>query len=632
MLLCLCIAMCMTGCGAKEAPESDAARMHQDTQDVQDVQEQLETRPKLLEHYLTLKVGQRHVLACEIFGVQTDLTWSSDDSSVVAVTKGELMRTAELVAGREGTATVTVSDGENSDFCQVKVIAAEQEAPAEESPQPAIFSVTLKCGAEIPLDAEIADLTGFQVDDLSGLEQCGQLREIFIDGGQLKSVSRLAKLENLEQIQLNNVPVADISPLLKLPKLRTLDVTGTAVDARTLEQLQAQYAEKLRITPYVSHSYYVYTDPNTWYDANGNAKELGGHLATIQSEEEFQKICALAEKSGLSYFWLGGSRWDEQWNWTTDEEWVWADWYPWESNGRDYDNTDTTGLCLWKAPEGWRMYEMDQGLFALSSVERSLGYIVEVEEFSDDLQDGECKVVDTAATIKPYIGIWASGDAPNNDPTGEYHTYYLGIFDNYATIRWGYRCMEVGNWSLNENGEIEAVYSECFYDFPGDGDTRLDVEKTDQYAYDPESGLLCMTDSSQTDDLHWVKSYRVNWMRAYTSCASHITRYGDAGINKYWFAQMPLNIGLRQLSMLWRGLEGVLYSELSDTLTGTALVQLKNDEAAWLAYRDSQLIEVGGLDGGTIRGTNIGLSDCSIVQKRVEYFMDQLALQAENDP
>ena len=43
----------------------------------------------------------------------------------------------------------------------------------------------------------------------------------------------------------------------------------------------------------------------SWEDAKNACEERGGYLATITSEEEYEKIGEMADRSGLTYLWLG---------------------------------------------------------------------------------------------------------------------------------------------------------------------------------------------------------------------------------------------------------------------------------------------------------------------------------------
>ena len=77
----------------------------------------------------------------------------------------------------------------------------------------------------------------------------------------------------------------------------------------------------------------------SWEDAKNACEERGGYLATITSEEEYEKISEMADRSGLTYLWLGAKLQSdtEEWKqagWITGEDWTFDNWYPGEPSSR----------------------------------------------------------------------------------------------------------------------------------------------------------------------------------------------------------------------------------------------------------------------------------------------------------
>lgn len=56
------------------------------------------------------------------------------------------------------------------------------------------------------------------------------------------------------------------------------------------------------------HSYQVIKDNVSWTKAAAACTRLGGHLAIINSEEEFNEITQLCDAQGLTYVWIGAHR------------------------------------------------------------------------------------------------------------------------------------------------------------------------------------------------------------------------------------------------------------------------------------------------------------------------------------
>lgn len=87
-------------------------------------------------------------------------------------------------------------------------------------------------------------------------------------------------------------------------------------------------------SPNTTHRYKVFNEGMTWQDAAKRCENLGGHLATITSDQEQTEIYRLlmqhAEKHG---YWLGGFRGRlGNWEWITGEPFTYANWAYGEPN------------------------------------------------------------------------------------------------------------------------------------------------------------------------------------------------------------------------------------------------------------------------------------------------------------
>lgn len=76
------------------------------------------------------------------------------------------------------------------------------------------------------------------------------------------------------------------------------------------------------------HYYQVYDESMTWTEAKKYCESLGGHLATITSQEEQQFIESQLVNGQKSCYWLGGtdSAVEGKWNWVTGEEFSYTKW------------------------------------------------------------------------------------------------------------------------------------------------------------------------------------------------------------------------------------------------------------------------------------------------------------------
>lgn len=116
--------------------------------------------------------------------------------------------------------------------------------------------------------------------------------------------------------------------------------------------------EYCNATEYNGNIYVLFTESRNWFDAKTCCENLGGHLATITSEEEQAFIAsymkALHTTTAFAYAWLGGYRDGNNWYWVTGEAFEYTNWNAGEPNntsgiewivhifpGADYEWNDT---------------------------------------------------------------------------------------------------------------------------------------------------------------------------------------------------------------------------------------------------------------------------------------------------
>ncbi len=100
-------------------------------------------------------------------------------------------------------------------------------------------------------------------------------------------------------------------------------------------------------------SYQVFKEDLSWTEAQARCQEMGGHLAVISDQAEFDKIVALLEDAGLSRAWLGWSRVNGTPAWVTGEEVSFYAWDQGEPSYEDsYDGAAEDYLMLWNH-NGW---------------------------------------------------------------------------------------------------------------------------------------------------------------------------------------------------------------------------------------------------------------------------------------
>ncbi len=74
------------------------------------------------------------------------------------------------------------------------------------------------------------------------------------------------------------------------------------------------------------HAYLVYTQQLTYGKAYSACRDVGGHLATITSQEEQNVVNGLVRAVDKAA-WLGGTSTDKKYHWNTDEPFKYTNWY-----------------------------------------------------------------------------------------------------------------------------------------------------------------------------------------------------------------------------------------------------------------------------------------------------------------
>ena len=128
----------------------------------------------------------------------------------------------------------------------------------------------------------------------------------------------------------------------------------------------------------------------TWTEAKAEAERRGGYLATINSHEEYEKICQLADQYDLVYLWLGANLP------AGTTEWKWSDGTPiplenyyWYRDGSTVepsymdksDGAREDCLCLWNLSTGsyrWTLNDQrNDFMHVFTSTQGKVGFVIE---------------------------------------------------------------------------------------------------------------------------------------------------------------------------------------------------------------------------------------------------------------
>lgn len=121
--------------------------------------------------------------------------------------------------------------------------------------------------------------------------------------------------------------------------------------------------------PSGEHQYKIFYDTLTWEEAKAACEAKGGHLATITSEEEQQKLNLY--NAGNHNLWIGGYKnADGQWCWVNGEPWTYENWGDGEPNNSSNVVAGESCVAMW--PVKWND-------LANSNTYEQSGYICEWE-------------------------------------------------------------------------------------------------------------------------------------------------------------------------------------------------------------------------------------------------------------
>jgi VWFA-related protein len=126
----------------------------------------------------------------------------------------------------------------------------------------------------------------------------------------------------------------------------------------------------------------------TWEEASQRCQEMGGHLATITSQDEMDLLVGMAEDAGCKYLWLGGyTSYDSSGNvfghWVTGEDFSYEAWAADEPSRVDQDGTEEWYIMLWNIPSlgGWTWNDQrNDPAAAVASMADEMAFICEFEE------------------------------------------------------------------------------------------------------------------------------------------------------------------------------------------------------------------------------------------------------------
>lgn len=166
------------------------------------------------------------------------------------------------------------------------------------------------------------------------------------------------------------------------------------------------------------HTYELYNDLLTWDEAKAKCESLGGHLVTINSQEEQNAVVAAMSTGVRENYFIGGKTVNGETTWITGEPLEYSNWYPGEPNN-------------YGGVQGFYEINKASGLWDdIGSTQPGIGFICEYEPdavIPDDIPD---------ETIPE--GLWIAGiDENGYTYTGKAIKPEVRVYDHDTRLQAG---------------------------------------------------------------------------------------------------------------------------------------------------------------------------------------------------
>lgn len=138
-------------------------------------------------------------------------------------------------------------------------------------------------------------------------------------------------------------------------------------------------------------TYQAFVDACTWADAKQKCEAAGGHLAYINSDDDWNQAISVLSGTGLRYVWLGGSTYISRDGSTITASWLdgsnlsYIDnahhWYPNEPSGWDNSSPEHSlepYIMLWYVDDYWSLNDTSNDVLKYYKPER-IGYLCEFD-------------------------------------------------------------------------------------------------------------------------------------------------------------------------------------------------------------------------------------------------------------
>lgn len=150
----------------------------------------------------------------------------------------------------------------------------------------------------------------------------------FYDNDELLASYRLTPDDYKKEIEVDLHNIKSLKLLVR-DNIKAAGGTSFALyDMYLSNKEKASNKKETKQYVYNNHRYQVFDISMSWNEAKEYCESLGGHLATIATEEEQEYISQEIYGGNKDFYWLGGTDEFEEgvWNWITGEQWEYANW------------------------------------------------------------------------------------------------------------------------------------------------------------------------------------------------------------------------------------------------------------------------------------------------------------------
>lgn len=142
-------------------------------------------------------------------------------------------------------------------------------------------------------------------------------------------------------------------------------------------EFKTEQEEKKTEETKASHRYEVINARMTWNEAKAYCENLGGYLATVESQEEYNKIIDLANASGRKVLWLGAQKnVNQSFEWITGESFHYSFWLSGEPNN---EGGNENCLVMFYVNEQWVWADVPNDISPYYAAE-TVGFVCEYDE------------------------------------------------------------------------------------------------------------------------------------------------------------------------------------------------------------------------------------------------------------